>query len=347
MKNNSKKFFKSSFDSSYPSSSTNSSFNSGMNGSSSYQSGNMMGNSVMKRNSNSLRKSKNWLRDLAGWLGGKKPKVVYPNEKMFDSRLNSWYGREFLDSPSPGRSTSQRSVSEAREAYDPARAAEAERSGQSYVENLQRLHQLQNPGKPMPGYMSPYPSQNRSKAEEQALKEKEIANLKRKSQRKPLKSPYPKPAPSAAPAPIKISPYANIYGKPKNISSQAYNVPVNRIPSRHPFLTQGDMDMAGSWLAGNPANKIRNKTQLLRDKVNTDAASYKPPWGQMQVPLHTDINFNPRNSSLPEAEVMSLYQDYLEEIARTGAPNRFTKKRAVNKRMAKRADGPNKNKYFK
>ena len=346
MKNNSKKFFKSSFDSSYPSSSTNSSFNSGMNGSSSYQSGNMMGNSVMKRNSNSLRKSKNWLSDLAGWLGGKKPKVVYPNEKMFDSRLNSWYGREFLDAPSPGRKTSTRPVSEAREAYDPARAAEAERAGQSYLENLQRLHQLQNPGQPMPGYMNPYPSKSSPldliEAEKAAY---QSAKQQAKSRRKTSKSPIPKAVKS--PVPISISPYQNIYGKPKNISSQAYNVPVNRIPSRHPFLTQGDMDMAGSWLAGNPANKIRNKTQLLRDKVNADTASYKPPWGRMQVPLHTDINFNPRNSSLPEAEVMSLYQDYLDEIARTGAPNRFTQKRSVNKRMAKRADGPNKNKYFK
>lgn len=78
----------SSYDSNYPSSSTN--FNSM--GSGNYSSNNMMSNGIAKR----MRKSASINKAGGGWFdrilellgGAKKPKVVYPNKEMFDPRFS-------------------------------------------------------------------------------------------------------------------------------------------------------------------------------------------------------------------------------------------------------------------
>lgn len=328
---------KSSFDSNYPESSNAFSYQSNSNA------------NTYKRLSKSARinKSSGWgktvedlMRYLKGLLGDSSVSAKkYPNAEMFDSRLaDSWYRSSGENTVGLGRQTSQQKINPnekfiadlQRDLAVAARKAEiaADRAAKrrsAAIEYKSKRAEYENNKDAYQQFFNTFTTQPASSRKPDYIQpnmfdpETEFSGT--------VPSGFKEPKSSTSKTPFKpafiIPQYTGPVAVDRKALRQPYNVMVNGIPSAHPFLTNADFDAGTNWLIGNPSNKRKNFNSLIREKVSTDALQGN--------------GFN-----LPPG----LKRSNIKEI-REGLYNNFkTEKRMKSSRVTKRANGPDKNKYF-
>ena len=324
----------SSYDSNYPSSSTN--FNSMNSGN--YSSNNMMSNGITKR----MRKSASINKAGGGWFdrilellgGAKKPKVVYPNKEMFDPRFSgtSYDGSkdaaqvyldglrrerlirdDYLD-PSPDRNPSlpraTKPFYEGRYSVDPSEFSSRGRTRQPLDNEIE-------------GNL-PFSQTNMSTSQAAKTLRGMFGSLV--SSRKPSKSTTPKkPKPETQYKPY--SDFDQIYSRADDLKAiEDAQRPKKSTTPRRPSMAQLMSNIEAPPVV---ARRGSNSRYLMVNGIPT-----KSPFPEMDA-ADVWLSGQPKNKIKNQTRLITdkVKDDMLKSYS-------------TNKRMAKRANWPNKNKYF-